>query len=207
VASGHTSTDTEIFNAIIWTLDVTNKHPRIHLSRKASNCYSFIHIQNVATDLPLMWRQYIVEPTQCITHTPIPEDQTPRNEYFRILGYLYVQNLLSQCGIPNIDILVEETHKLYFLFTFEGSNFAYFMIPRDYATWYAEREVFYSSVHGGHFFVPISEETECRIKFNSTENVERMEHKFKIKFNSWDNIELKHPVKRTVKEIKSSRQR
>jgi hypothetical protein len=31
-----------------------------------------------------------------------------------------------------------------------------------------------------------------------------MEHKFKIKFNSLDNIELKHLVKRTVKEIESS---
>ena len=203
MASGHTSSDTEIFNAIIWTLDVTNKHPRIHLSRQASNCYPFIHIQNVAADLPLMWRQYITEPTQCITHTPIPEDQSPRDEYFRVLGYHYVQNLLSQCGITNIDILIGETHQLYFLFTFEDSNFAYFMIPRDYATWYGKREVFYSSVYGVHLFVPISEETECRIKFNSTENVERMEHKFKIKYNSWDDIELIHLVKRTVKEIES----
>jgi hypothetical protein len=68
-----------------------------------------------------------------------------------------------------------------------------------------KREVFYSSVYGVHFFVPISEERECRIRFNSTENVERMEHKFKIKYNSWDNIELKHLVKQTVNEIESSR--
>jgi hypothetical protein len=84
----------------------------------------------------------VAEPTQCITHTSIPEDQTPRNEYFKILGYHYVQNLLSQCGIPNIGVLVEETHKLYFLFTFEGSNFAYLMIPSDYATWYGKKRSF-----------------------------------------------------------------
>lgn len=156
MALRHTSTKTEIFNAIIWTLDVTNKHPRIHLSPKASNCYPFIHIQNVAADLPLMWRQYIAEPTQCITHTLISRP-TPRDEYFRVLGYHYVQNLLSQCGIPNIDILVDETHQLYFLFTFEGSDFAYFMIPGDYAIGHGEREVFYSSLYGVHFFVPTPE--------------------------------------------------
>jgi len=50
-------------------------------------------------------------------------------------------------------------HQLYFLFTFEGSNFAYFMIPRDYATWYSKREVFYSSLYDVHFFVSISEES------------------------------------------------
>ena len=69
-----------------------------------------------------------------------------------------IRNLLYQCGVPNIDILVEETHKLYFLLTFEGSNFAYFMIPGDYATWYDEHEVFYGSIYGAHFFVPISRE-------------------------------------------------
>ena len=102
-----------------------------------------------------------------------------------------IRNLLYQCGVPNIDILVEETHKLYFLLTFEGSNFAYFMIPGDYATWYDEHEVFYGSIYGAHFFVPISGERECRIRFESEEHKERREHRFKIKFNSWDNVEFK----------------
>ena len=60
---------------------------------------SMIHIQMLATDLAIMWRQYVAEPIYCVSHMPIPEDQIPRKDYPRIFGYHYIQNFLSQCGI------------------------------------------------------------------------------------------------------------
>jgi hypothetical protein len=60
---------------------------------------SIIHIQMLATGLAIMWRQYIAEPIYCVGHMSIPEDQIPRKDYSRILGYHYIQNLLSKCGI------------------------------------------------------------------------------------------------------------
>ena len=135
VASGRKSdgnlVDEETFNSIIWTLDVTNKHPKIHFSRTASNCFAFIHVKHAATEIPLKWTQYIQEPIECITHTPIPENGSPRDEYHKIFGYHYVQNIVEPCSVPDIFVQVGETYELYFLFTFEASNFAYFIVsPR-----------------------------------------------------------------------------
>ena len=196
IASGKTTDGTlverETFNGIIWTLDVTNKHPRnkIPFSRTASNCLPLIYIKNIATELALRWRQYIQEPTECVTHTPIPENEIARNEYHKLLGYHYVQDLIEQCGIKDIDIQVGESHRLYLLFTFEGSNFAYFMVPRDFATWYGKREIFYSSIYGAFLFIPIHEERELRIKFESKEHKEITWRKLKIRVNSWNDIGL-----------------
>lgn len=138
IASGRktdgTLVDTETFNGIIWTLDVTNKHPRnrIPFSRTASNCFPFIHIQNIAHQCSLIWKQYIQEQTECITHTTIPDGEIARNEYHRILAYHYIQDfLLEKSKITDIDIQVGETHKLYLIFTFEGSNFAYFIVSSE----------------------------------------------------------------------------
>ncbi|MGA9170615.1 MAG: hypothetical protein WCF03_08285 [Nitrososphaeraceae archaeon] len=156
----------------------------------ASDCFPFIHIENVPLELPLCWKQYIQEPKECITHATIPDNETPRNEYNRLLGYHYVQDLLQQCGVKNIDIQVNKTHKLYLFFTFEGSDFAYLMIPLDNAHWYGKREVFYNSVYGVFLFIQMSVKRELRIRLKSSEHNERGEHKFKIKFNSWDNVEL-----------------
>ena len=66
---------------------------------KVFKLLSILHIQMLATDLEIMWRQYIAEPIYCVSHMPIPENQIPRKDYSRILGYHYIQNLLSQCGI------------------------------------------------------------------------------------------------------------
>ena len=65
---------------------------------KVFKLLSIIHIQMLATDL-IMWRQYVAEPNYYVSHMPIPEDQIPRKDYSRILGYHYIQNFLSQCGI------------------------------------------------------------------------------------------------------------
>jgi hypothetical protein len=188
-----TLVDTEIFKGIIWTLDITNKHPRkkIHVSRTASNCFPFIYIENIAHRLSLRWKQYLQEPTECITHTTIPDGEIARNEYHRILGYHYIQDfLLEKTGITDIDIQVGETHKLYLIFTFEGSNFAYLIVPREYPTWYGERQVFYSNIDGVFLFIPMIGDRELSIKFESKEHKEITWRKLKIRVNSWDNVTL-----------------
>src|ERR1041385_6688651 len=101
---------------------------RISYYKSSRNCdnelkvfklLSIIHIQMLATDLAIMWRQYVAEPIYCVSHMPIPGD---RKDCSRILGYHYIQNFLSQCGISNRIILLGETSQLYFLFTFKGSH-------------------------------------------------------------------------------------
>ena len=50
IASGRkndgTLIDRETFKGIIWTLNITNKHPKkIPISKMASDCFPFIHIE------------------------------------------------------------------------------------------------------------------------------------------------------------------
>lgn len=89
---------------------------------KVFKLLSILHIQMLATDLEIMCRQYIAEPIYCVSHMPIPENQIPRKDYSRILGYHYIQNYCPNMEFSNLIILLGETRQLYFLFTFKGSN-------------------------------------------------------------------------------------
>lgn len=136
----------------------------------------------LAKDLAIMWRQYVDEPIYCISHMPIPEDQIPGKDYSRILGYHYIQNLLSKCGISKSCYPVRRNTQLYFLFIFKGSNcILYDSVWLCYLVWWKRRVLLYSI---WYTFLLLYLKRECRIRFNRKKKVERMEHKFRIKLNS-----------------------
>jgi hypothetical protein len=89
---------------------------------KVFKLLSMIHIQMLATDLAIMWRQYVAEPIYCVSHMPIPEDQIPRKDYPRILAIIISKTFCPNVEFSNLIILLGETPQLYFLFTFKGSN-------------------------------------------------------------------------------------
>lgn len=142
-----------VFDSIIWALKVKNvKEHRFNLplTITALNCKSTINFTTIGQSAPLVWRVGREEPGECATDG---QPQTQRADYLGLLGSYYAkEQLADRCGVDSIILNPDETHELYFLFTFRESKYAYIITPIEFTNWYGEREIHYCSMNGAFYF-------------------------------------------------------
>jgi hypothetical protein len=193
-----TKSDESTFNAIIWSLRISNtRWPRI--SATALKSSAKLHIKDVGTEIPLRWNTRILQPQECTLDTSVRQGDSATDHYHKLMPYYYaVVELASKYGQPVADIYQGEESSLYLLFTCEGSKRAFIITPIRFPEWYGN-EVYYPNVGDRFLFINQGEEHEwiTRIEnnpFKARDGSTRHEYtsymKFRIKFNSWDNIKI-----------------
>jgi len=185
----HVGKQKHVFDTIIWALNVKNvKEHRFNLpwTVSALDCRPNIQFVNIGQTVPLYWRMNRSEPNECV---PNGQAETPKSEYFGVLGCDYARDILAyKCGVDNITINRDETHQIYFLFTFKDSKFAYVITPIEFTMWYGEREVHYCNVNGAFLFLEIPGEYDYVIRFDWEKHTDVNGKRYKIKLDSWDKI-------------------
>jgi hypothetical protein len=192
------SDERHTFNAIIWTLRISNTRLR-WISANALNSSAKLHIKDVGADIPLRWNTRIIQPPECMLDTSVRGDSAI-DHYHRLMPYYYaVATLGSKYGQPVANIYQHEESSLYLLFTYQDSNRAFIITPRIIPEWYGDREVYYSNVADRFLFINEDEEHEWTIRLESnplkpidgsTRPADTNYMKFRIKFNSWDNVKI-----------------
>ena len=192
------SDGSQTFNAIIWSLTISNTRWR-RISANALNSSAKLHIKNVGTDIPLRWNTRVHQPNECTLDTSV-RGEPAIDHYHRSMSYFYaVMTLASKYGQPVANIYHGEESNIYLLFTYQGSNRAFIITPTVSPEWYGDQEVFYSNVDDRFLFINQGETHEWTLRIESnpvktpdgSSRYEYIEYKkFKIRFNSWDNVEV-----------------
>ncbi|HZD34889.1 MAG TPA: hypothetical protein VE130_06760 [Nitrososphaeraceae archaeon] len=188
--------ETEEFNAYIWSFRINNKN---YFSAPANRCSAQIKLTNVNHYLDFTWRSNIPILENC--HISDLTDEPPRQVYAKRLAYEYLIERFIDTNDPNIDIETRdvEPHLLNFMFTFESSEYAYFIINRKMATWYGDHDVFYSEVGGTHLLLPMGTRNFpviVRLQWLKPGSIDQYEYssnsgeRFLINVESWDDISI-----------------
>jgi hypothetical protein len=187
----HVGKQRHVFETIIWALEVKNrKEHRLNIpwTISAIDCKPNIHFSNIGQSVPIRWRMYRPEPTVCVTDG---QPDTPKTEYLGLLGCYYARDeLADKCGVNSILLNPGDTQKLYFLFTFQGSKFAYVITPIENTTWYGEHEIHYCSINGAFLFLEIPGEYDFVIRFDRENHKDINGQNYKLKIDDWDKITM-----------------
>lgn len=194
--SDDTRPEPEEFKAYIWSFKVYNKN---YFSAPADRCSAQIKITNVNQYLNFTWRSNIPILEKC--HIGELTDEPPRQIYAKLLAYQYLIEHFIDTNDPSVDIQKQndEPYLLNFMFTFEDSEYAYFISPIEMAKWYGEHDVFYSAVGGTHLLIPMgTRDFPVTIKFQWLKpgSIDQYEYssvsgeRYLINANSWDNISM-----------------
>lgn len=192
------SDGSQTFNAIIWSLTISNTRWR-KISANALNSSAKLHMKNVGTDIQLRWNARVRQLNECTLDTSV-RGEPAIDHYHRSMSYFYaVMTLASKYGQPVANIYQGEESSIYLLFTYQGSNRAFIITPIGSPEWYGDQEVFYSNVDDRFLLINQGETHEWTIRIESnpvkaadgSTKYECIEYKkFKIRFNSWDNVEV-----------------
>jgi hypothetical protein len=184
----------EVFVGIVWILPILNKNHRplrIPLTRTASHCLAQIHIsvdnEGIGDEIPMLWKPHGKLPTECHADQDLDEAKEKRDAYAQILAYHYTQQLLSFSS-PQVTIPKGSNYELYFLFTFQESDFAYIISGLDFPKWSDGGQVFYHRTHGYMLAFPFQKEIKLRLRFPSLENPNGNEKTLMLRVESWDKV-------------------
>ena len=180
-----------VFDTIIWALNVKNvKEHRFNLPLTVSalDCRPSIHLPNVGQSVPLRWRMHREEPNDCATGG---QPETSRHEYMGLLGCYYARDILADnCGVNTAILNPDETQKLYFLFTFQDSKFAYVITPIEYTTWYGKNEVHYCNMNGAFLFIKIPGEYDFVLRFDRKNHTDVNGKRYNMRIDAWNKVSV-----------------
>jgi hypothetical protein len=180
----------EVFQGRIWTLVVRNNYPRI--TKYIRNCSFRLYWETIRGEVQHRWRLETAEP-KVIQFGTRASPASFRDEYLTLLGYNYASRTLT--GLREVDLPEGREEELYLLFTFEGSAFAFLVVPTQLtdvvqlqSNWHDG--VFVSEYNHNPLFLRMGMEYGFRIRYDSAGYSEGKRRRYRLRLNSWDNIEL-----------------
>ena len=177
----------ELFNGIIWSIEVSNKFPLI--SRPVERSSARLYIKNLETWISLLWRRPTREiVTSFQTAAGLIVGNNYRYEFQRRLGHDYIE-AIKESGTETGDIEGRELHELFFLFTFENSNFAFIITSTDSTDAWYDDNTFSKRIDDVFLILPIPSQTEIHLRFELDKK-----RKYNLQINAFNDIQL-HPIR------------
>jgi hypothetical protein len=121
----------ENFQVNIWTLKMRNKQDR--LSRLVKKCSPKVYVDSIGEEIGLGWLSVQTQFPRWIMIEALPpvEDAAEiKAEYIKHFSNAYAYNKIHR--IEGTDIPTGESKEIYFLFTFNESNFAYLIMQNQH---------------------------------------------------------------------------
>ena len=161
------------------------------LSRLIKKCSPRLYVDTLGEEIALMWRPVQTRFKSWIVIHNIPDvndDAIIKAEYIKRLCSEYAYKTIHT--IEQTDIPSNESKEIYFLFTFNESNFAYLIIqdPPKALSEYSGVEV--DHINRMPLLLPIPGKYNFRLRFEGEQYSEQNGRKIGLNIKSYDDIQL-----------------
>lgn len=177
----------ESFDAIVWTLKIVNKYPKI--ARISKNCSMNVYFGFIGKEFPMKWKKpdYSI-PSAFKTDAQIDFNRDLRGQLFSHFGKDLVREIFNHADIK-VDVPPGIERECYLLTTVNGTNMAFLMI-QTYITDIELEGIFIDVYEELPLIMRIPSEHTIRIRFVDDLTDERQSYSFKLKIKSHTEIEL-----------------
>lgn len=182
---------TESFDVIVWTLEVTNRMHGV-LTKPVHKCHAKVRFDHVEAEFDLFWRLPKQEPSQYAIHFGIDQKQSLREQSLKRIGEEYSFELQTN-SLLELDILPTMKKEAYFLVTVKDTPYCYIVIQkheRVWATWENDEHLFLKQIDGIPLAFRIPHSIRFWIRFEGQDYFEDVGSKFKLDIRAYDDIRI-----------------
>lgn len=171
----------ELFNGIVWNIEVSNKCPLLRHS--IDGCLIQLNINNLDVPVGLMWKRNNRDiPTAYNSGIGLTEEDDFRHEYQRRLGSEY-NGALTSISTGTSNIVGKQKRELFFIITFADLDSA-FIITSDGSDGWRDNDTLYKHIDGTYLILPVPSDTEICLSFGEKD------HRCILKIVAHDNVQL-----------------